>query len=77
MGRIVIKEGTLGGKPIIDGTRISVELVLEMLSSGMTEKEILKNYPNLKKEDIRACLEYASKQLKNEDYFSTDKKVTA
>jgi uncharacterized protein (DUF433 family) len=66
MGRIVTNREILGGKPIIKGTRISVEFILELLASGVGEDEILQDYPHLTKEDIRACLEYAAHSLKNE-----------
>jgi len=63
---IVVNPQILGGKPIIKGTRISVEFVLTLLASGMSEEEIIRDYPHLKKEDIKACLEYAARALKNE-----------
>jgi uncharacterized protein (DUF433 family) len=56
----------LGGKPIIEGTRISVEFILECLASGMSEAEILSEYSHLKKEDIQACLKYAADNIKND-----------
>lgn len=57
--RITTDKDILGGKPIIAGTRISVELILSILSSGMTIEEILEEYPHLTKEDILACVAYA------------------
>ncbi|MBF0557443.1 MAG: DUF433 domain-containing protein [Nitrospirae bacterium] len=66
MEKITANPAILGGKPIIKGTRISVEFVLELFASGITEDEILKDYPHLTKEDIHACLEYAAHALKNE-----------
>ncbi|MCR4320698.1 MAG: DUF433 domain-containing protein [Candidatus Brocadiaceae bacterium] len=60
MGRITANKEILGGKPIIKGTRISVEFILELLASGVTEDEILQDYPHITKDDIRACLEYAA-----------------
>lgn len=67
----------LGGKPIIRGTRMSVESILELLASGMEVDEILKDYPILKKEHILAAVEYASKLVgKTESYiFNTSKAV--
>ncbi len=53
-GRIVTTPDTLFGKPRIAGTRIGVELLLELFASGWTEAEILDNYPQLKPEDLRA-----------------------
>ena len=65
--RIISNPGILGGKPIIKGTRISVELVLGFLASGMDIEEILDEYPHLKKEDIFAAIDYAAKALKHEE----------
>ena len=62
------KSGNTGGKPIIKGTRISVEFILELLASDVTETEILQDYPHLSKEDINACLRYAANSLKNDIY---------
>ena len=59
MARIVANPRILGGKPIIEGTRISVEFILELLASGVKEEEILEDYPHLSKEDIPACQGYA------------------
>ncbi len=59
MERITANKEILGGKPIIKGTRISVEFILELLTSGVTEDEILQDYPHITKDDIRACLSYA------------------
>jgi uncharacterized protein (DUF433 family) len=52
--RIIIDPEVLSGKPTIKGTRIPVYLIIELLANGMTEKEILEQYPTLKKEDIKA-----------------------
>lgn len=61
--RIIVDPEIMVGKPIIKGTRITVELILCLLARGMTIKEILKNYPRLEKEDILACLKYARNVL--------------
>lgn len=58
--RITIDPGRRGGKPCIRGLRITVYDVLDYLASGMSEAEILKDFPDLKVEDIRACLEFAA-----------------
>jgi uncharacterized protein (DUF433 family) len=58
--RITIEPGKRGGKPCIRGLRITVYDVLEYLASGMTEDEILQQFPDLEREDIRACLELAA-----------------
>jgi uncharacterized protein (DUF433 family) len=58
--RIIIDAEILAGKPVIRGTRLAVEFVLELLAAGQSESEILANYPGLTREDILACLSYAS-----------------
>ena len=57
--RITVNPEIFGGKPIIRGLRISVELVLSLLAQGETPESILEDYPDLAREDIRACLAYA------------------
>jgi uncharacterized protein (DUF433 family) len=69
MDRITSNPNILGGKPIIRGTRISVEFILELLASGISEEEILSDYLHLTREDIRACLQFAADSLKNEVYL--------
>ena len=58
--RIVVEPEILAGKPVIRGTRLAVEFILELLASGQSESDILFNYPGLTREDILACLSYAS-----------------
>lgn len=58
--RIVINPAVRSGKPIIRGTRITVYDVLEYLAGGMSEDEILDDFPNLTRDDIRACLAFAA-----------------
>lgn len=62
---IIQNPDILGGKPIIKGTRMSVESILELLSSGMEINEILKEYPFLKKEQIQASIDYAKFKTEN------------
>ena len=57
---ITIEPGKRGGKPCIRGLRITVYEVLEYLASGMTEEQILKDFPDLTREDIQACLAFAA-----------------
>ena len=57
---ITIEPGKRGGKPCIRGLRITVYDVLEYLASGMSEAEILRDFPDLTREDIRACLAFAA-----------------
>jgi uncharacterized protein (DUF433 family) len=73
MERITVNYEILGGKPIIAGTRISVEFILELLGSGVSEEEILQDYRHLTREDIQACLTYAAHSLRNEMYFEFKK----
>jgi uncharacterized protein (DUF433 family) len=54
------------GKPVIKGTRITVELVIERLGQGQTIDELLISYPHITRESIMACLQYAAQSLKNE-----------
>ena len=63
MSRIVVNPEILGGKPIIDGTRLSVEHVLGLLASGMSHAEIIEAYPELNEENIQLVLTYASRAL--------------
>jgi len=57
--RITANSEIFGGKPIIRGMRVSVELILSLLAQGETEDAILADYPDLVREDLRACLAYA------------------
>ena len=66
--RIVIDGKILGGKPVIKGTRIPVYLIVEMVANGLSIKDILKEYPELSEEDVKAALRYAASLLKRETY---------
>ncbi len=68
--RIETNPATLGGKPVIRGTRISVELVLRKLADGATEAELLDGYPRLTREDIRAALAYAADTVAQEVFLN-------
>jgi len=67
--RIVLDPDVLAGKPIVRGTRLSVEFVVGLLADGWGEAEILQNYPALSREDIIACLGYARDVLSSERIF--------
>jgi uncharacterized protein (DUF433 family) len=67
--RIVIDPGILVGKPIIKGTRISVEFVIDLLGRGWTAEQILREYDHLKPDDLQACLAYAGEVLKSERVY--------
>jgi uncharacterized protein (DUF433 family) len=58
--RIVVNQAVRSGKPIVKGTRITVYDVLEYLAGGMSEDEILADFPDLARDDIRACLGFAA-----------------
>lgn len=61
--RITFNPKQCGGRPCIRGLRIRVKDVLDMLAEGATEQEILKDFPDLETDDIRACLTYAAAQI--------------
>ena len=67
--RIEVNPEILVGKPVVRGTRISVELVLEMIAAGVAEEEILANYPALEAEDLRACVAYAAEIVSSERVY--------
>ncbi len=64
--RIISNPNTMLGKPIIKGTRITVELILEKLSEGMKIEELLDAYPHLREEDILAALSYSADVISKE-----------
>jgi uncharacterized protein (DUF433 family) len=67
--RIAVDPDVLMGKPVIRGTRIPVYLIVELVANGMTTKEIIKEHPRLKEEDVKAALIYASKLVESEVTF--------
>jgi len=69
--RITVDPKILVGKPIIKGTRIAVEFVIDLLARGWTPEQILKEYDHLTPDDIRACLAYAGEMLKTERVYVT------
>ena len=68
--RIVVDPNILVGKPVIAGTRISVEFVVDLLASGWSHDQILANYPHLSNGDILACLQYAGRLLHSERVYT-------
>jgi uncharacterized protein (DUF433 family) len=68
--RITLDPNILVGKPIIKGTRLSVEFVINLLAQGWSMDEILRNYPGITLADILACLHYASAVLKTEKVYT-------
>ena len=69
--RITLNPAVLSGKPVVRGTRLSVEFVIGLMADGWTEADILANYPGLTHEDIAACLAYARDVLQSEKVFPT------
>jgi uncharacterized protein (DUF433 family) len=67
--RIILAPAVLAGKPVISGTRLSVEFVIGLMADGWSEADILKNYPGVTHEDIIACLAYARDTLSSEKVF--------
>ena len=67
--RIVVNPKIMGGKPIVRGTRITVEQVLKLLAQGIATNEILRDYPHLSKDDVAAVLFYAAKVAGEEEIF--------
>jgi uncharacterized protein (DUF433 family) len=67
--RIVLNPKIMVGKPVIRGTRLTVQYILNLLAHGATIDEILQEYKGLTKEDILACLFYASETLENTTFM--------
>jgi uncharacterized protein (DUF433 family) len=67
--RITVDPQVLVGKPVLKGTRIAVEFVIDLLARGWTTEQILKEYDHLTPEDVQACLAYASEVLKSERVY--------
>jgi uncharacterized protein (DUF433 family) len=71
MDRITYDPTILGGKPIIKGTRISVQFILELLAAEMSVDEILAEYPHLTREDVLAAINYAARTIADEEIVVT------
>ena len=67
--RIVIDPEVLTGKPLVRGTRLSVEFILGLMADGWTERDIIENYPGIVREDLSACLAYARDVMRSERVF--------
>ena len=67
--RIELNPDVLAGKPVVKGTRLAVEFIVDLLAQGWTEEAILKSYPNLTPGDVQACLQYASAALQDEKVY--------
>jgi len=69
LDRIILDRRIMVGKPVIRGTRLTVDFILSLLAHGATEKEILDEYRGLTEEDIRACFLFATKALKETEFM--------
>lgn len=67
--RIVLNPKVMAGKPVIRGTRLTVDFILNLLAHGATESEILNEYKGLTLEDIQACFLFATKSLENTEFM--------
>ncbi len=67
--RIIVDSEILVGKPVIKGTRLAVEFIIDLPANGWSHDDILRNYPGLTPEDILACLAYASDVLHSEKVY--------
>ena len=67
--RITLDPAVLVGKPVIRGTRLAVDFIVGLLADGWNEADILRNYPGITREDIAACLRYASDSLRAEKVY--------
>lgn len=72
LGRIVVSADVAFGKPRVRGSRITVSFVLGLLAAGWSEAEIVRNYPSLSGDDLRACLAYAALELEDEQVFPAE-----
>ena len=72
--RIEINPKVLVGKPVIRGTRLAVEFIVELLANGWSESQVIENYTGITHEDISACLHYATEMLKSERGYLTSVK---
>ena len=68
--RIILDPAVLSGKPIVKGTRIAVEFVIDLLGRGWSVEELLREYDHLTLQDVQACLAYAGEVLKSEKVYS-------
>lgn len=71
--RIEVNPKIMFGKPVIKGTRITVEHVLKLLKQGLTVKDILRDYPHVKKPDIEAAVDYATESVSRERVYPLGK----
>ena len=75
LDRITLNPNLMAGKPVIKGTRLTVEHILNLLAHGATVKEILAEYDGLTKEDIQACLLFATRSLENTAFMPLEAEI--
>lgn len=68
--RIEIKDSILAGKPVVRGTRLSVEFLLGLFAEGWSEVQVLENYPQLTREDLQAIFAFSAACLHDEQFFA-------
>lgn len=76
LGRIALSPGVMAGRPVIRGTRLTVEYILNLLAHGSTFEQILEEYDGLTSEDIHACLLFATKSLQSTDFMPLSSETT-
>ena len=67
--RIVVDPEILVGKPVVKGTRLSVQFIIDLLAQGWTEEQIVNSYPGLTRQDLQACYAYAAETLGAEKVY--------
>ena len=72
---IVVDPEVLAGKPVVKGTRLSVELILDRLADGWSEEDLFRSYPNLKPAALQAVFAFASEVMREEEYIARKKAV--
>lgn len=72
---IVVDAEILSGKPVIKGTRLAVELILDRLADGWSEEDLVRSYPNLTPEALQAVFAFASEVMREEEYIARKKAV--
>lgn len=71
--RITTEPGVLAGKPIVKNTRLSVDFILSLFAEGWTESQVLENYPQLEREDLKAVFAFVQACMAEEDYVVLEK----
>jgi uncharacterized protein (DUF433 family) len=70
--RITLDRQVLAGKPVVRGTRLSVDFIVGLLGQGWSEADVIANYPGIERDDILACLQYASETMQAEKVYPVD-----